>query len=391
MDSIRRALGLTLVAGVALGLAIPVGHGSVGYQETQPAATRPVGTIKAINGFSLTLVTDAGTEVGVAVTALTKMVRVEPGQKDLKGAAPVKFQDLQTGDRILVRGTASPDGKTVTAVTIIVMKSADVAQRQQREREDWDKRGVGGLVSAVDPALGTIQIKAMGLGGSKTVTIRTTKETIIRRYQPDSPKFDDAVPGALDQVKPGDQLRARGKHNPEGTEVAAEEIVSGTFRNVAGLVVATDPAANTITVSDLATKKPVVVKITADSQLHKMPEMLAQRLAFMLRAANGGNGERGPRPQMAPARANGGGRPGGGAADLPQMLSRMPTVTFPELQKGEAVMIVTTASAAVPTTAITLLSGVDPILRASPNDPQAAALLSWSLSSGGGGESAPPQ
>ena len=66
------------------------------------------------------------------------------------------------------------------------------------------------------------------------------KDTVIRRYAPDSVKFDDAKPGTLDQIKPGDQLRARGTKNADGNELAAEEIVSGTFRNVAGVVVATD-------------------------------------------------------------------------------------------------------------------------------------------------------
>ncbi len=386
MDWMRKAIVLALAAGIAMGTAGSA-SGSAQAQEAQAAATRSVGTIKAISGFNLTLTTDAGSELSVAVTAATKMVRVAPGQKDLQGAAPAKFQELQPGDRVLVRGTAAPDSKTMTAVMIILMKSTDLAERQQREREEWEKRGVGGLVSAVDSAAGTIQIKTTGFGGSKAILVHTTKETIIRRYQPDSPKFDDALVGTLEQVKPGDQLRARGKRNPEGTELQAEEIVSGTFRNVAGLVVANDAAAGTITVNDLTTKKPVVVKITTDSQLHKMPEMLAQRLAFMLRGgAMGGNGERpaGMRP------ANGGVRPQGNA-DLHQMLTRMPAVTLPELQKGEAVMIVTTSPAAAPVTAITLLSGVEPILRASPNDPQAAALLSpWSLSSGGG-ESGPTQ
>ena len=74
------------------------------------------------------------------------------------------------------------------------------------------------------------------------LAVHVSKETIIRRYAPDSVKFDDAKPGTLDQIKPGDQLRARGTKNADGNELAAEEIVSGTFRNVAGMVVATDPA-----------------------------------------------------------------------------------------------------------------------------------------------------
>ncbi len=65
------------------------------------------------------------------------------------------------------------------------------------------------------------------------------------------------------------------------------------------------------------------------------------------------------------------------------MLSRMPAVTLADLQKGEAVMVVATeGSAEVPSTAIILLSGVEPILTAAPS--QASTILSpWNLSAGG--------
>ena len=55
------------------------------------------------------------------------------------------------------------------------------------------------------------------------------KTPIIRRYAADSVKFDDAKPGTLDQIKPGDQLRARGTKSDDGKEMAAAEIVSGTL------------------------------------------------------------------------------------------------------------------------------------------------------------------
>ena len=34
------------------------------------------------------------------------------------------------------------------------------------------------------------------------------------------------------QIQPGDQLRARGEKSADGTEITAEEVVSGTFRNI---------------------------------------------------------------------------------------------------------------------------------------------------------------
>ena len=47
----------------------------------------------------------------------------------------------------------------------------------------------------------------------------------------------------LDQITAGDQLRGRGVRSADGTELAADEVVSGTFRNIAGTVISTDAAA----------------------------------------------------------------------------------------------------------------------------------------------------
>jgi hypothetical protein len=66
------------------------------------------------------------------------------------------------------------------------------------------------------------------------------------------------------------------------------------------------------------------------------------------------------------------------------MLARMPAATLSELQKGDAVMVVTTqGNGKDPLTVITLLGGVEPILRSSPKGSQDMILSPWSL---GGGE-----
>ena len=75
-----------------------------------------------------------------------------------------------------------------------------------------------------------------------------------------------------------------------------------------------------------------------------------------------------------------GGARSGGAPDFQQMLSRMPTVALTDLHKGDAVMIVATqGTPSGGATAITLLSGVEPILQAAPSGSQAMMLSPWSL------------
>ncbi len=353
-------------------------------------AGRAVGTVKAVSGQSLTLTTDAGAEITVQVQAGTRIVQAAPGQRDLAGAPAIPLAQIQAGDRVLVRGAASADAKSIAATSVVVMKKEAISQKQQREVEDWQKRGVGGLVSAVDTAAGNITLATSALGTAKNVTVHVGKDAVLRRYAPDSIKFDDAVRGTLADVKPGDQLRARGERNAEGTELTAEEIVSGSFRNLSGVITSVDAAKNTITFTDLATKKPVTVRITAESQMRKLAPQMAGLIAARLRGPQGDQPQ-GPPPQgAAPAGAAQGPRPGPGGGgrggDMQQLLARAPAVTFAELVKGDAVMMVTTpGSATSDMTVVTLLDGVEAILTA-PGRQVATLLSPWNLGGGEGGE-----
>jgi len=414
VDQKRKLASLSLAVLAAVAFCSPLAKAEPQAQTAgQTASARPIGAIKSISGNTLTLSTDAGATYIVTVGDGARILRIEPGAKDLKDASPLQLPDLQVGDRILVMGKVSEDGHSIGATSVIAMKKADVASKQEHDRQDWQRRGVGGLVSAVDLSGGTITISARAAGGSKTVAIHTSKDTILRRYAPDSVNFDDAKPSSIDQIKPGDQVLARGTRSADGSELTAEEIVSGAFRNIAGTISSIDPASNTLSVMDLIAKKPVVVKVTTDSQLRKLPPQMAQFMALRLKGGQGASGSSavgngadaaGGRPpsdrQAAPTggsgaaaasasgsasgEANGAGGRGsrsGGGGDLQQMLSRVPRATLSDLQKGDAVMIVSTSGNASGTvTAITLVSGVEPILEASPNGgAQSMILPPWSM------------
>jgi hypothetical protein len=378
--------------------------------QTKPeaAVTKAVGTIKAIQSGSIIIAAESGGDVTATLAASTKIFRVPPGEKDLKNATALRPEELQQGDRVLVRGQASADGRTITALAVIVMKRADISAQHQRETEEWQKHGVGGLVTIIDAATGTVTISAGGLGAAHNIAIHTSNNTVLRRYAPGSVKFDDAKAAPLADIRAGDQLRARGTRSADGNELAADEVVSGSFRNIAGTVTATDLASNTITVHDLIAKAPVVVKVSSESQMKKLPPEMAQRLAIRLKGRAGGDQSgnsqaAGSQPpvrsgsdsQAAPP-GNGQQRPGevsqsanGRNGDVQRMLGHLPNCSLADLAKGETVMIVSTPGDAGQVTAITLLAGVEPILTAAPT--RSASLLSpWSLNTGGGeGDSAP--
>ena len=265
------------------GLAPIASHGTgCGWTAAKPATF--LGTVQSLSGNTITVKNDAGATMQVTVEENARLLRIEPGQKTLAGASPFSLADLQTGDRVMARGSANADGKSIAATLLVAIKGADIAQKQEQEKEDWQKRGTGGLVKSVDPAAGTVTVSS-GAGGTRTTVIHASPTTIIRRYAPGSVRFDQAVTGTLAQIKPGDQLRARGSRSADGATLEAEEIVSGSFRNLAGPIQAVSADGSTITVNDVATKKPVVISVTPDSEVKKLDPAVAQRIAQRL---NGG-------------------------------------------------------------------------------------------------------
>ncbi len=366
----------------------------------QATVARQTGTVKSISGNNLQLKADSGPDLSITVQEGARILRVAPGQTDLKSAEPMALSDIQVGDRMLVRGKAGDAPGSFVASSIIVMKAGEVAQKQQKEMQEWQRRGASGIVTAVDSANHAVTVS---VAPAQSVSVKTTEKTSFLRYAPDSIRFADAEKSSFDQIQKGDQLRARGSKSADGKELTAEQVISGSFRNIAGTISSIDAAANTITVKDILAKKSVTVKLTPESQLRKLPPQLAQRIAFFLKspeaaqqmaasaqggAQNGGavpGGNPGQGAHGSPGGFAGGGRSGGGPPDFQQMINRLPAVTVADLQKEEAVMIVSTAGRGSEVSAITLLSGVEPILTA-PNTAGAAALLNgWNLSTPGEG------
>jgi hypothetical protein len=359
------------------------------------APARFIGTITTISGTTLTIKTDAGQTYQVDVPTAAGVKRIGPGQKDLSTATAIQFSELEVGDRALVRLDPNAPAGTTQALQVIAVKKADVAEKQQNDREDWQRNGGGGLVKSVDPVSGDIVLTSGSGATAKTITVHTTKATMLKRYAPASVRFDAAVPAPIDAIHVGDQLRARGSKSADGSSINAQEVVSGTFRNISGTVTSTDPAASTLVVKDLASKKQITIHITADVQMRKLPEHMANMLAARLKGGAGGTGQHDHAAAAAAQGGNGqvaggGGQAGAGgmsgaAGDPQQMLNRSPTIQIADLKKGDAVMLVAT-DGTTDVTAITLVAGVEPLLQA----PEASqSLLSnWSMGGSGGADAA---
>ena len=405
---------VSLLLGLAIALAASPSALASQAADTSGIA-KQIGTIKTINGNAITLTPDSGPDVAVTVADNARLLRLNPGDKDLKNATPIQLQDLKVGDKVRVRGHAAGEG--IRALEVLVITSSAVDAVRNEVRQDWQKRGVSGLVDSVDSSAGTVTVEIPSLMNKRTLVIHTTKNTVIYRYAPDSAKPEDARHTTLADVHVGDQLRARGERSSDGSEVTAEEIYTGVFPRLAGTIKSIDASSGTFSVQDLATKKTIQLKVASDSQLHKLPPEMAQRMAYMLKAAKaggipgmpGGGQASGatpaggtPRPSGGTPPAGNGGMPGagqpgsgpgggfrrpGGGFDIQRMLDQTPAVTLADLHKGDAVAVLATeGSPSGASTVVKLFSGVEPILEAAPSASQAMMLTPWTLGGAPGGD-----
>jgi len=347
-------------------------------------ALRAVGTVLSISGNDLSFKADTGVTFTLHVTDHTRLLQVAPGSKDLSAAHPFQLSDVATGDRILISGNpADPAAPSVlTLLRIVLMKQLDIASLHAAEMADWQKRGSGGLVKSVDATAQSIAITSSG----KPVTIQLQRNTILRRYAPDSVAFESAQPGNLAQIQPGDQLRVRGDRSTDGASITADEIVSGSFRNVAGPISAIDTAAGTLTVKDLTSKHAILVHVTSESSLRVLDPRAAAFIAQRMTPATSTQNAA-PKGQSAAAPPT----PARPRMDLAQAMQRMPAATLKDFHVGDAVLLVASAADQTTTTvtAITALGGVDAILAATAKGGQVMRLSPWNIGGepdAGGGE-----
>ena len=159
-------------------------------------------------------------------------------------------------------------------------------------RTGWTGRGAASPAWWPRRAAIEVTLKIRTLPGESQAVVTVTEKTSFKRYAPDSVKFADAKSSKLAEISVGDQVRARGVKSEDGLKVTAEDVVFGTFVTKAGTITAVNPETREITVKDLANNKPLVIRITADSQIKKMPDM-AGMMGGMGRGATGGGARRG--------------------------------------------------------------------------------------------------
>ena len=390
-----------------LSIALALTMARAAFAQAPAPAGRVLGTVTAIHGAKMTLKSDAGEMFDVETSAATTAQRVPPGAKDLKTAEKIALSDVATGDRVLARGDNDAEKKILRAKSVLVMSKAEIAKKHEADRAEWTKRGLAGAVKSVEAAAGQIVFEVRGPDGPKPVIAKIPASALLRRYPPDTVKFADTKTVAIADIKAGDQIRVLGNKSEDGSTIDVEELVAGTFKNTAGVITAVDADAKTSRIKDTENGKSIVVKITADSTVKKLPQFGGPGGPGGFGGPGGPGGgpggqARGPGGPGGPGSGSGGpanpGGPGGGMQrpgggfDISRMLERAPALPLSDLKAGDTIIVSSTVGVKPDeVTAITVVGGVERLLamNAARQQPQGGGrpqggggLGGWSLDAG---------
>ena len=284
--------------------------------------------------------TSAGNVVTVTLSDRTTFMRIPPGEKTKDKFVPIAATDFAVGDTVFARGRMTEDRKSMPALEFYVMSQTDIAQKRERERDEWNKRGVAGTVSNLNATTNEISLDLRTPEGPKPIVVAAGAQTQFRRYAPDSVRFSDAKPSSFAELKVGDQLRALGTKSADGARFTPEEIVAGSFQTIGGAITEINLEKQEIKINDLLSKQAVTIVVTKDSSLRKYP----------------------------------------GTGDLQETFEQLPTFTLQELKAGDSILISSTKGAdPARVTAIAIVSGVAPLLQKAQGNRAAVSLGAMSV------------
>lgn len=339
--------------------------------QSPDSAVKPTyfaGDVAAVNAKSFAITTKTG-QTEVMLTEKTVYKKASAEDFNLATATPGALTDIGVGDKVTVSALLAADGKSMNARTVYFVTKADIEAKNARINEDWRKRGIKGRVTAVNPQTNQITVEMRSLTSSTTLMLRPKEKAKFLRYAQDSVRYDEASKSSLPEVKIGDEIRALGERNADGTGFAAEEIITGAFQTIAGTIKSVDPAKNEMVIKNLQTGKDVTVSVNEASVVKRFPAEQAERMAGFMSGGAGGvrpAGQGAAPPSGGQGQTPGPGRvgPAGARGGIDDMLERFPNITTADLKAGDMIAVSSTKNATMDRVkAIKLLAGVEPFLR----------------------------
>ena len=359
------SLTIIIICAAAMnGLAQPAS----GAPQASAAQSRIVGEVTVVDKAAnqVTIKADSGESIIIATSETSSVLRLPAGETSAQKAVKITLGDIVVGDRIFAKGAVAGGGKAVVVSQIVVSGGAVSAAaspdpaRQRVERA----RGLNGRITALNPEKKEISVQSRSREGVGTITILAPEGTRFFRYAPDSMDIKDASRSSFAGLKVGDQLRALGDTNEDGTRFTANEIISGLTARSGGQVTAVNPGSNEVTIKNNQGQT-ITVAFGARSTLRRVSaqdvaSLEASRPARPDRpaATTGQPPAQDGRPRERRERPTGEERPPRAGRGIQEMIQNLPAIKVGDLKKGDTVFVQgTQGSDPARVTAIMLVTG----------------------------------
>jgi hypothetical protein len=366
-----------LLKSFAIGLLLTMTSNAFG-QTTEAAASqasatqiRVVGNVTAVDKTAnhVTIKSDTGESITIVVNPTSSVLRLPAGETSSQKAIKITLSDIAVGDRLFARVAGTAGDKSVAATQIVVSGptvSAAPSLEAGGQRGDARNRGLNGRITALNAAKKEISVQSRSRDGVGTITIQSSDSTKFFRYAPDSLDIKNASRSSFAGLKVGDQLRALGETNADGTRFTADEIISGLISRTGGQVTAVNPGANEITIKNNQTGQAITITVGTNSMLRRVSAEEAaafegNRPARPGRpdssASSNSNTAQPDRPSERRERPAGEERRPRAGRGLQESLENLPPIKVSDLKKGDTVFVSGTQADATHMTAIMLLTG----------------------------------
>ncbi len=376
--------------------------------QTNVAQIRVVGEVTAVDKAAnqVTIKSDAGENIIIVTNGAASLLRMPAGETNAQKAIKITLADIVVGDRLFARVAGATGDKSVVASQIVVSGPTVAAAGPPDpagQRIDARNRGLNGRITALHPDKKEISVQSRSREGVGTITIQASDGTRFFRYAPDSLDIKNATRSSFAGLKVGDQLRALGETNTDGTLFTADEIISGLIGRTGGQVTAVNPSANEITVKDTQTGQTMTVAVGIHSMLRRVSAEDAEafdanrptRQNAADRSASGATTAAQPdRPNDRRERPAGEERRPRAGRGLQEMIESLPAIKPSDLKKGDMVFVSGTQADPSHLTAIILITGdptfVGRLLQTGPNRGPQSPGLPGDVLGGGVGNSERP-
>jgi hypothetical protein len=364
-------------------------------------------------GKVISVKTDTG-DTTVKFNDQTQLMQLPPGEADVKKATPLKAEEISAGDHILAR-VQTKDLTGLPARTVYVNRASDIAKENAAKAAEWQTQAVSGFAESVDPGAKKISMKVRGTAGAPDRDVVLDLSGAVS-YQRFSDKTFDYERTDVNAIKTGDHLRVLGTKNADVTQIKVTDLAADAIKQIGATIKSIDPVTGQITAVDTA-KKPVIITVRTATKVKRLDDPTAQMIARIVNpsfqgargggrgagagagagdgaGAGGGRGFGGgqaaggvPGGSGFGGRGGGGGRARGGAGQIQSLIDQQPDAKVADLKPGEPIIVSGPSSPDSSSfSAMMVLAGVDPILRAAPSTGADPLGSGWSNAGAGGGE-----